>query len=112
MCLPAKLWIDLDGNLHEVRDSHEEWANAHGHELEDWLDHGWVRVQNVPPPYLWIDFRLPLNAAQAKAVACAMRSHGVPGPLGFPPPFPPRSGGWWPDAIRPCELRGGWTSTA
>lgn len=66
-----KLWINLDGDLIPVGDnlSHEEWANQHGHELETLLNAGWVRVQNVPPPYLLIDFRLPLNAAQAKAVS-------------------------------------------
>ena len=65
-----KLWIDLEGNLISVPDtlSHEEWANAMGHELEALLDAGWVRVQSVIPPYLLIDFRLPLKAAQAVAV--------------------------------------------
>jgi hypothetical protein len=69
MTLPAKLWIDPEGTVHAVHDSHEEWANAHGHELESLLDAGWVRVQSVPPPYLLIDFHVPLNAAQAIAVA-------------------------------------------
>lgn len=66
----TKLWIDLEGNLIPVGDdlSHEEWANQHGQELEALLDAGWVRVQNVPPPYLLIDFQVPLNAAQAVAV--------------------------------------------
>ena len=63
-----KFWIDLEGNRIPVSDSHEEWANEHGHELEGLLDTGWVRVQNVPPSYLFLDFRLPLNAAQAVAV--------------------------------------------
>ena len=69
MSLSAKIWIDTEGNFHPVVDSHEEWANQHGHELEALLDAGWVRVQNVPPPYLLIDFHVRLNAAQAKAVA-------------------------------------------
>lgn len=64
-----KLWIDLHGIVIPVQDSHEEFANAMGLELETLLDAGWVRVQNVPPPYLLIDFQVPLTAAQAKAVA-------------------------------------------
>ena len=32
------------------------------------FDAGWVRVQNVPPPYLYLDFRLRLNAHQVVAV--------------------------------------------
>jgi hypothetical protein len=63
-----ELWIDLDGTLIPVPESHEEWANAHGYELETLLDAGWVRVQNVPPVYLFLDFRLRLNASQANAV--------------------------------------------
>jgi hypothetical protein len=63
-----KLWIDLEGNLIPVPDCHEEWANDHGHELEALLDAGWVRVQDVPPDYLYLDFRLPLMAGQAVAV--------------------------------------------
>jgi hypothetical protein len=65
-----KLWLDLDGNLIPVGDdlSHEEWANDHGVELEALLDAGWLRVQSLPPKYLLIDFRLRLNALQAKAV--------------------------------------------
>jgi hypothetical protein len=63
-----KLWIDPDGNPIPVQDSHEEWANRQGHELEELLDSGWVRVQDVPPTYLFLDFRLPLKAGQAKAV--------------------------------------------
>jgi hypothetical protein len=65
-----KLWLDLDGNLIPVGDdlSHEQWANRHGQEHETLLDAGWIRVQNLPPSYLFFDFRLPLNAAQAKAV--------------------------------------------
>jgi hypothetical protein len=69
MSLPAKIWIDTKGTVHAVLDSHEQWANAHGFELEALLDAGWVRIQNVPPPYLLIDFHVALNAAQAKAVA-------------------------------------------
>lgn len=68
MSLPAKIWIDTQGTLHPVLDSHEEWANQNGQELEALLDTGWVRIQNVPPPYLLIDFQVPLNAAQAVAV--------------------------------------------
>lgn len=68
MTLPTKLWIDTLGNVIPVPDSHEEWANRHGHELEGLLDAGWVRVQNVPPPYLLIDFQFPLTPAQAAAV--------------------------------------------
>jgi hypothetical protein len=64
----TKFWIDPEGNLIPVIDSHEEWANRHGFELEALLDAGWVRVQNVPPPYLLIDFHVPLTAAQAVAV--------------------------------------------
>jgi hypothetical protein len=63
-----KLWIDLEGTAIPVHDSHEEWANQHGHELEALLDAGWIRVQSVPSPYLLIDFQVPLNAAQAVAV--------------------------------------------
>jgi hypothetical protein len=65
-----KLWIDVEGNLIAVPDSisHEEWARAQGHELEALLDAGWVRVQNVPLSYLFLDFKLPLNALQAAAV--------------------------------------------
>jgi hypothetical protein len=69
MTIPAKIWIDTQGNLIPVDDSHEEWANAQGQELEALLDAGWLRVQNVPPPYLLIDFHRPLNAAQAVAVS-------------------------------------------
>ena len=47
---------------------HEESANQHGHELEALLDAGWIRVQAVLPPYLLIDFLVPLNAAQIVAV--------------------------------------------
>ncbi len=66
-----KLWIDLDGTPIPVADdlSHEEWANQHGHELEALLDAGWMRIQAVIPPYLYLDFRRRLTAAQAKAVA-------------------------------------------
>jgi hypothetical protein len=65
-----KLWIDLDGTLIPVGDdlAHEEWANRHGHGLEELLDAGWVRVQAVIPPYLYLDFRRRLTAAQAVAV--------------------------------------------
>jgi len=71
MPLPAyhKLWIDLEGTQIPVSDSHEQWANEHGVELETLLVKGWVRVQAVPPPYLLIDFQVPLNALQAVAVA-------------------------------------------
>lgn len=69
-----KLWLDLDGNLIPVQDSHEEWANAHGHELESLLDSGWVRVQNVPPSYLYLDFLTALNARQAAAVGVLFES--------------------------------------
>lgn len=66
----AKLWIDLDGNLIAVPDSisHEEYAHSIGQELESLLAQGWLRIQKVPPPYLLIDFHIPLNAAQAMAV--------------------------------------------
>jgi hypothetical protein len=66
----TKLWIDLDGNLIPVGDdlSHEEWGQQHGHELEELLDGGWVRIQAVIPPYLYLDFRRRLTAAQAVAV--------------------------------------------
>ena len=63
-----KFWLDLDGNLLPVHESHEEFANAMGLELEDLLAQGWLRIQNVPPPYIYLDFHLPLNARQAKAV--------------------------------------------
>jgi hypothetical protein len=63
-----KLWIDLEGKLIAFSESHEESANQHGHELESLLDHGWVRIQNVPPHYLLIDFKVRLNAKQAVAV--------------------------------------------
>lgn len=69
MTPPAKIWIDTQGTVHPVPDSHEEWANRHGFQLEDLQSQGWVRIQNVPPPYLLIDFHRPVNAAQAKAVA-------------------------------------------
>lgn len=65
----TKIWIDLEGTVHAVHDSHEEWAIAHGFELEELLAQGWVRIQNVPPPYLLIDFHIFLNASQAKAAA-------------------------------------------
>jgi hypothetical protein len=68
-----KLWIDLEGNLIPVPDSHEEWANRHGHELKELLDAGWVRVQDVPPSYLYLDFRLPLKAGQAVTVEALTR---------------------------------------
>jgi hypothetical protein len=71
-----KLWIDLEGNHIPVPDSHEEWANRHGHELEELLDAGWVRVQDVPPLYLNLDFRLPLNEGQADAVGRLLRDDG------------------------------------
>jgi hypothetical protein len=63
-----KLWIDLEGIPIPVSDSHEQWAQEHGCELEDLLDKGWVRVQAVPPPYLYLDYQLRLNALQAVAV--------------------------------------------
>lgn len=63
-----KFWIDVEGKRHPVSDSHEEYANAIGMELEDLLDAGWVRVQNVPPHYQYFDFRVRLNALQAVAV--------------------------------------------
>lgn len=69
MTLPAKIWIDTQGTVHPVLDSHEEWANSHGVELEDLQVQGWVRVQSVIPPYCYLDFHVPLTAAQAKAVA-------------------------------------------
>lgn len=55
-----KLWIDLEGNRIPVSDSHEEYANAIGRELEDLLRTGWVRVQHVSPSYLYLDFRVGL----------------------------------------------------
>jgi hypothetical protein len=63
-----KLWIDLEGIAIPVPESHEEYANSIGHELEALLDKGWVRVQSVPPLYLLIDFQLRLNALQAATV--------------------------------------------
>ena len=63
-----KLWLDLEGNLVPVRDCHEAWANEHGRELEDLLDTGWVRIQNVPPSYLFLDFRAVLNEGQANGL--------------------------------------------
>jgi hypothetical protein len=72
----CKLWIDIEGNLIPVQDSHEEWANRHGHELEALLDAGWVRVQDVPPAYLYLDFRLPLKAGQAVAVGRLLLDDG------------------------------------
>lgn len=63
-----KLWIDLEGIVHPVQDCHEEWATHHGQELESMLAQGWVRVQNVPPQYLYLDYHCSLTAAQAKAV--------------------------------------------
>ena len=63
-----KLWIDLEGNLILVHASHEEFANANGHELDNLFDVGWVRVQNVPLLYLYLDFKVRLNAVQAIAV--------------------------------------------
>jgi hypothetical protein len=69
-----KLWINLDGSFIPVLDSHEEWANRHGFELEALLDAGWVRVQAVIPPYLYLDFRLRLTAAQAVAVGILLQN--------------------------------------
>lgn len=63
-----RVWIDLEGTLLPVHDSHEEFANPMCQELEALLDAGWVRVQNVPPHYLLIDFKVRLTAAQAEAV--------------------------------------------
>lgn len=67
----GKFWLDLHGTLIPVPESqsHEEWANQLGHDLEELQALGWVRIQNVPPPYLLIDFQVHLNAAQAVAVA-------------------------------------------
>lgn len=66
----TKLWLDLEGNLIPVADdlSHEEWGQQHGHELEELLDGGFVRIQAVIPPYLYLDFRRRLTAAQAVVV--------------------------------------------
>src|SRR5947209_2711946 len=66
----TKFWIDPEGTLHPVGDdlSHEEWSQQHGHELEELLDGGFVRIQAVIPPYLYLDFRRRLTAAQAVAV--------------------------------------------
>jgi len=68
--LMQKLWVDPEGNVIPVPDSHshEEYANSIGHELEDLLAQGWCRIQNVPPPYLLIDVHLPLTAPQAEAI--------------------------------------------
>jgi hypothetical protein len=63
-----KTWIDLEGNLIPVTESHNEWAVKRGHELESLLDGGWVRVQSVPPPYPLIDLKVRLNALHAVAV--------------------------------------------
>jgi len=64
-----KLWIDPDGIAIPVPESqsHEEWANEMGLELEDLLDQGWVRIQNLPA-YIYLDFRFRLNALQAVTV--------------------------------------------
>ncbi len=64
-----KLWIDPAGKRNPVRDGHEDWAHRHGHELEDLLDAGWVRVQAVPPAYLYLDLCRPITEPQAMAVA-------------------------------------------
>lgn len=74
MTLPAKIWIDTQGTVHPVNDSHEQWANANGFELEDLQAQGWVRVQSVIPPYCYLDFHVPLNAAQGKAVSVLFES--------------------------------------
>lgn len=66
--MTQKFWLDPTGNLHPVPDSHEEWANQHGQELEDLLGQGWLRVQAVIPPYLYLDFHRPLSTAQTKAI--------------------------------------------
>lgn len=66
----TKFWIVPDGTLHPVGDdlSHEEWGQQHGHELEELLDAGYLRVQAIIPPYLYLDFRRRLTAAQTVAV--------------------------------------------
>jgi hypothetical protein len=62
-----KLWLDLEGNLIPIPESHEEYANSIGYELEDLQADGWVRIQ-ITPAYLYLDFHLPLNTHQAEAV--------------------------------------------
>ena len=69
-----KLWIDLDGVQIPVSDSHEEWANQYGVELEALLALGWVCVQSVPPPYLYLQFCLRLNALQAATVRVLLQN--------------------------------------
>lgn len=64
----SKFWLDPKGDLHPVSDSHEEWANALSQELEDLLNAGWVRIQNVPLSYLYLDFYVLLTPAQEDAV--------------------------------------------
>lgn len=32
------------------------------------MKEGWLRIQNVPPSYILIDFHVPLNAAQTDVV--------------------------------------------
>jgi hypothetical protein len=62
-----KLWLDLEGNSIPVPESHEEYANSIGYELENLQAKGWVRIQ-ITPAYVYFDFHLPLNERQAGAV--------------------------------------------
>ena len=73
--MTQKFWLAPEGTLHPVQSSHEEWANQHGQELEDLLGQGWVRVQAVVPPYLYLDFHRPLTTAQTKAVSVLFQNH-------------------------------------
>lgn len=52
----AKYWVDPEGKIYPVDSSHEEWAQAHNTDLEILLEKGWVRVQQVIPCYLFIDY--------------------------------------------------------
>jgi hypothetical protein len=44
-----KLWIDPEGNLIPIQDSHEGYANSKGHELETLLEQSWVRAKSPLP---------------------------------------------------------------
>lgn len=58
----AKYWLTRKGELFlvsivgESNQTHEEWAVDHFTSLERLLANGWVRIQFMPPEYLYIDF--------------------------------------------------------
>jgi hypothetical protein len=62
----SKLFIDPSGKTHHVcfaneNFTHEEWARKNKYDLDVILQEGWIRVQFLPPTYLFIDtVRKPL----------------------------------------------------